>query len=55
MIENPRPMLPEPDADFELRNDPPAHKPQQFDEEPLRQRVLVDGMNCLPGQLDLFD
>ena len=26
----------------------------EFD-EPMRQRTLLDGMNCLPGQLDLFD
>jgi hypothetical protein len=23
-------------------------------DEPTRQRTLLDGMNCLPGQLDLF-
>jgi len=42
------------DSEFALANDPPAHKPQQFDNEPTRQRVLVDGMKCLKGQLDLF-
>ena len=37
-------------------NDPPRVRPQSFDNgEKTRQRVLVDGLNCLPGQLDLFD
>jgi hypothetical protein len=39
---------------FTLRNDPPAPKRARFDDEPTRQRVLVEGMDCLPGQLDLF-
>lgn len=41
---------------FSLANDPPRVRPQSFGNgEKARQRVLVDGMNCLPGQLDLFD
>ncbi len=41
---------------FKLANDPPRVRPQSFDNgEKTRQRVLVDGLNCLPGQLDLFD
>lgn len=39
---------------YELRNDPAPHVPQKFVAEPQRQRVLVDGMKCLRGQLDLF-
>lgn len=40
---------------FALANDPPAHKPQQFDNgDATRQRVLIDGCKCLPGQLNLF-
>lgn len=43
-------------SDFTLANDPPRVRPQSFDNgEKTRQRVLVDGLNCLPGQLDLFD
>ncbi len=42
--------------DFQLANDPPPHKPMRFDDaEPMRQRPLIDGLQCLPGQLDLFD
>lgn len=26
----------------------------RFDDQPTRQRVLLAGMDCLPGQLDLF-
>ena len=41
---------------FKLANDPPRVRPQSFDNgEKTRQRVLVDGLDCLPGQLDLFD
>jgi hypothetical protein len=44
-----------PVVDFELRNDPPPHKPAQFNNQPpTTQRVLVEGIGCLPGQLDLF-
>lgn len=40
---------------FTLRNDPPRHKPARFEsQDKTRQRVLVDGMDCLPGQQDLF-
>ena len=43
-------------CEFKLANDPPVVRPQSFDNgEKTRQRVLVDGLNCLPGQLDLFD
>lgn len=41
--------------EFELVNDPPRRKAADFgDQENTRQRVLVDGLDCLPGQLDLF-
>lgn len=41
--------------DFALANDPPAQKRATFDNlEATRQRVLIDGLACLPGQLDLF-
>jgi hypothetical protein len=31
------------------------HKPQHFENaERTTQRVLVTGLDCLPGQLDLF-
>ena len=40
---------------FFLANDPPAVKPAEYeDQERSRQRVLIDGMDCLPGQTDLF-
>ena len=41
--------------DFQLANDPPPHRPLRFDDtEPMKQRPLIDGLKCLPGQLDLF-
>lgn len=43
------------DAPLQLHNDPSAHKVRQVDNEPARQRELVGGMDCLPGQLDLFE
>jgi hypothetical protein len=40
---------------FALANDPPAHIPQRFDNQTASaQRKLIEGMDCLPGQLDLF-
>lgn len=40
---------------FTLRNDPPKHTPARFQsQDKTRQRVLVEGMDCLPGQQDLF-
>jgi hypothetical protein len=43
------------DNGFFLANDPTPHRPAQFENsEQRRQRVLVEGMGCLPGQLDLF-
>jgi hypothetical protein len=49
-----RERLAEPD-EFALVNDPPRRPVQQFEGlENTRQRKLVDGLDCLPGQLDLF-
>jgi hypothetical protein len=42
-------------SDFTLQNDPikePRWKPPA--NEKLRQGVLLSGMDCLPGQEDLF-
>lgn len=45
----------EPVIDFQLQNDPPKRLPAHFDnQDATKQRSLVDGMDCLPGQLDLF-
>lgn len=40
---------------FELVNDPPAKRPVVEDDVKCRQKVLFTGLNCLPGQQDLFD
>ena len=40
---------------FELRNDLPPHRPDRFENQfATRQRKLLDGLDCLPGQQDLF-
>ena len=39
---------------FALRNDPPRRPKLAIVAEPMRQRVLIDGLDCLPGQIDLF-
>ena len=40
---------------FQLRNDPPPHRPWRGREpENQQQLVLFAGLNCLPGQQDLF-
>ena len=42
--------------EFALRNVPPEPKPWHGGEpENTRQKVLLTGMDCRPGQLDLFD
>jgi hypothetical protein len=45
------------DADaFALANPPPPHKPWSGGPtEQRRQKVLLTGMDCQPGQLDLFE
>lgn len=44
---------------FVLRNDPPpkeqGKQPVCDDNDKCRQRMLLDGLDCLPGQRDLFD
>lgn len=40
--------------EFELANDPPRPVKPVIVCEPERQRLLIDGLDCLPGQLDLF-
>jgi hypothetical protein len=43
-------------SDFALANDPPPHIPTQFDNHTASaQRKLISGLNCLPGQLELFE
>lgn len=45
------------DNGFELRNDAPKprHKRGEFfGQERTLQKVLIDGLDCLPGQGDLF-
>ncbi len=40
---------------FQLHNDPSTAKRTRFENgERTRQRVLIDGLDCLPGQQDLF-
>jgi hypothetical protein len=40
---------------FALANDPPPHIPAQFDNQTAcAQRKLISGLNCLPGQMELF-
>lgn len=43
------------DEPFTLQNDPPRPKRLVIDDEPRRQRLLLDGMDCCAGQQDLFD
>jgi len=38
-----------------LERDKPPHKPwKPAPVEPVRQKTLLTGMDCLPGQQDLF-
>lgn len=39
---------------FTLQNDPPRPKPARFESNTGKQRKLFAGLNCEPGQLDLF-
>jgi hypothetical protein len=39
---------------FTLANDAPKTPRATFASEPTRQRNLIDGLDCLPGQQDLF-
>jgi hypothetical protein len=40
--------------EFTLTNDELRRKPLEFSNDPTRQRVLFAGLDCLPGQQDLF-
>jgi len=42
------------DEPFTLRNDPPRRRPDAPN-DPERQRLLFAGLDCLPGQQDLFE
>jgi len=39
---------------FTLANDPPRLKPLRFENREERQRMLLAGLDCLPGQDNLF-
>jgi hypothetical protein len=42
--------------EFALANPPPPHKPWHGEPtEQCRQKVLLTGMDCQPGQLELFE
>lgn len=42
------------EQEFTLANDPPKPKPVRFENSEGRQRMLLAGLDCLPGQSDLF-
>jgi hypothetical protein len=43
------------DEPFRLANDKPPAKPQPFaTSDRTRQQILFTGLDCMPGQLDLF-
>ena len=42
------------DEAFRLSSDPPKPKRATFENDPCRQTVLFTGLDCLPGQQDLF-
>lgn len=39
---------------FQLKNETPKPKPRSFTTTEAKQTVLFSGMDCLPGQKDLF-
>ena len=41
-------------GEFILANDKPRPKPAKWQNSDARQRVLFAGLDCLPGQQDLF-
>ena len=44
------------DEPFTLTNDPPPYRPWRGEEpEKLKQKMLLDGLDCLSGQQDLFE
>jgi hypothetical protein len=40
--------------DFQLCNDPPRSKAKFDNQDRKHQRTLIDGLDCLAGQQDLF-
>jgi len=42
------------DKPFTLANEAPRTKPARFENNSARQMVLLAGLDCLPGQRDLF-
>ena len=47
-------QLPPDDEPFALANEMPKPKPTRFENSEGRQRMLLAGLDCLPGQGDLF-
>ena len=39
---------------FELENEPNRKKTPEFHDTEAEQRTLLSGLDCLPGQEDLF-
>lgn len=46
---------PEEDEPFTLQNDKPKKQPEKFEQVKRRQLPLLSGLDCAPGQQDLFD
>ena len=44
----------QPEPPFRLVNEKPAAAKRDVADEPRNQRTLFAGLDCLPGQLDLF-
>lgn len=42
------------DQPFTLTNEAPRSKPWRAEDDPRRQQVLLEGLDCCAGQLDLF-
>jgi hypothetical protein len=47
-------VLSPPETAFALHNDPPPRKPWRAENDPTTQKTLLDGLDCLRGQQDLF-
>lgn len=45
---------PQHDERFTLANEAPRPQPQRFENQNGRQTVLLAGLDCLPGQRNLF-
>lgn len=48
------PVVPRYDEPFTLDPTPAPQKPVRAADVPTTQKKLLDGLDCLPGQLDLF-